>query len=65
MYVDYIYNFLEILDHRKYDYREALDMFEDFNNQLRAINQTLLNPQNKIDGNDFKEVRNIMNKHRR
>ena len=40
-------------------------MFEDFNNQLRAINQKLLNPQNKIDGNDFKEVRNIMNKHRR
>ena len=65
MYVDYIYNFLEKLDHRKYDYREALDMFEDFNNQLRAINQKLLNPQNKIDGNDFKEVRNIMNKHRR
>ena len=65
MYVDYIYNFLEKLDHRKYDYREALDMFEDFNNQLRSINQKLLNPQNKIDGNDFKEVRNIMSKHRR
>ena len=65
MYIDYIYNFIESIDHRKYIYREALEMFDEINNQLRKINQRLVNPENEITGEDFRGMRAIMNKHRR
>lgn len=65
MYIDYIYNFIESIDHKKYNYREALEMFDEINNQLRKINQRLINPENEITGEDFREMRAIMNKYRR
>lgn len=65
MYIDYIYSFIEKLDHRKYNHREALEMFEDINNQLRVIKQKLVNPKNIITGDDFRGMRTVMNKHRR
>lgn len=65
MYIDYIYKFIESIDHRKYSYQEALEMFNEINNQLRKINQRLVNPENDITGEDFRGMRAIMNKHRR
>lgn len=65
MYIDYIYKFIESIDHSKYNYQEALEMFNEINNQLRKINQRLVNPENEISGEDFRGMRAIMNKHRR
>lgn len=65
MYIDYIYKFIESIDHKKYNYREALEMFNEINNQLRKLNQRLVNPENEITGEDFRGMRTIMNKHRR
>ena len=65
MYIYYIYKFIESIDHKKYNYREALEMFNEINNQLRKINQRLVNPENEITGENFRGMRAIMNKHRR
>lgn len=65
MFSDYIYQFIKKLDHNKYDHLEAMEMFRDVNNKTREINQRLTNPKNKMTKHDFKEIRKVIQEHRK
>ena len=65
MYVDYIYTFVSNMNFEDYAYNELELFLLAVEEEISRVNQKMLNPENLLTNEDFKSIRNIINKYRK
>ena len=65
MYVDYIYTFVSNMNLEEYAYNELELFLLAVEEEISRVNQKMLNPESLLTNEDFKSIRNIINKYRK